>query len=571
MLNIYDVIVIGAGPAGLMAGSVFESKGLQYLILEKGPALIDRCLEKPEDVISGVGGGGLFSDGKLSMPPSASALWSELPSVEIRNAYNYLYAELQKICINIPKWKKEWASFFSYEGEQKKYESILLTEFSRFKLANFLYEVNAKRICPCTEVLNIAATKDYYEVKTKNANYFARRVLITAGKFGNNLLNVSGNNVLKNKFEKYEIGIRVEVPAKKFKPHHEKEMDYKIISSVEDGVELRTFCSCKDGVVLQSKFNEYVTYNGSQMPFRTHRSNIGILVRTTKNGSEYEKELKQWLKTGIEPFRYSLKEFMQKEQNLYGKKVDQLLKSSIEKVVDFTKTLDDCFVYGPEIEYAGKYMNLLPQRLELVPNIWVAGDLTGCFRGLVAAMVSGIYCANCISSAIESNIDRSIQKLGIKVSNSEKMGVVFTAQSKNFFYCKDVICEYVLKQGKLPINPFMVFGYFLNDRVDRNIVRRGNNQLIQTSDELWIFGPIADGVLFEIALAKKLKKPIKFFKLGTRVNEIKEITVDEVNFEPEVHARQIKKSNLTAFIKNQNVDDGQLELFNTITEDFDEP
>lgn len=571
MLHIYDAIIIGAGPAGLMAGSVFKSKGLQYLILEKGSMLAERCLENPEDIISGVGGGGLFSDGKLSLPPSASSLWTELPSTDMEKTFNLLVRKLQKIGINIPKWKKEWRNMLTFKEERKRYESILLNEFSRFKLANYLCDENADRIRPRTEVTEIVAVKDYYEIKAKDDSYFARKVLISAGKFGNNLLTAFKNKMPNDISERYEIGIRIEVPNVNFKPQHEKCVDYKIIRSIEDGVELRTFCSCKDGVVLQSKFNKYITFNGSQMPYQTYKSNIGIVVRAVREESVYMKELKKWLETDIEPFKYNLKDFIQKKINIYGKEVDLLLKNSIEEVVDLKEISDDSFVYGPEIEYAGEYINLLHKKLKLAKGVWVAGDMTGSFRGLIAALISGLYCANCICADIAENIDKSIKKLGIKVSNFEKMGVIFTAQSKNFFYCKDVICEFVLKHGKLPINPFMVFGYFLNDRVNRNLVRQGNNQLIQSSDELWVFGPIADGVLFEIALAKKTGKPIKFFKLGTRSNEIKEITVDEVTFEPEVHAKQIRKSDLTAFLKNQNIDDGQLDLFNLLTEENDEP
>lgn len=570
MLHIYDVIIIGAGPAGLMAGSVFKNKGLQYLILEKGPALMNRHSEKPEDIISGVGGGGLFSDGKLSLPPSASALWTELPSKEIEKSFNFLVEKLHAIGIEIPKWKIEWRNLLSEVNEHKRYESILINEFSRFKLANYLCDENWGMIRPYTQVTNITAVKDYYELRTNSNNYYTRKILISAGKFGNNLLQPFKNKIAGDIFEKYEIGIRIEVPKEYFKPQLENCVDYKIIRSIADGVELRTFCSCKDGVVLQSKFDKYITFNGSKMSFQTHKSNIGLVVRTTRSSSIYEAELRKWSKTEIKPFKYTLKEFLGSTQVIYGKNVDIVLRDSIRDVVDLENIPDNSYVYGPEIEYAGEYANLLQRNFKLTKNVWIAGDITGCFRGLIAALVSGIYCANCISSAIEESLDRSIQKLGIKVSNSEKMDIIFTAQSKNFFYCKDVICEFVLRQGKLPINPFMVFGYFLNDRVDRNSIRQGNNQLIQTSDELWIFGPIADGVLFEIALAKKIGKPIRFFKLGTRVNEIKEITVDEVIFEPEVHAKQVKKSDLIAFIQNQNIDDGQLDLFTFCAGDDDE-
>lgn len=121
-------------------------------------------------------------------------------------------------------------------------------------------------------------------------------------------------------------------------------------------------------------------------------------------------------------------------------------------------------------------------------------------------------------------------------SSVETRSVVFTAQSKQFFYCRDVVCEYALNSGVIPLNPFRVFEYFLGDRVNRDLVRLGNNNLIRICDELWVFGPVADGVYFEILYAKSMNKPIRFFTIATKREEISEITPSDVQFEPRVHA-----------------------------------
>ena len=47
--------------------------------------------------------------------------------------------------------------------------------------------------------------------------------------------------------------------------------------------------------------------------------------------------------------------------------------------------------------------------------------------------------------------------------------VVYTAQSKQFFYCRDAVCQFVFENNAIPLNPFRVFDYFLNDRVDRDL------------------------------------------------------------------------------------------------------
>ena len=131
------------------------------------------------------------------------------------------------------------------------------------------------------------------------------------------------------------------------------------------------------------------------------------------------------------------------------------------------------------------------------------------------------------------DIQSVAEKFNFNTCCTKPLRTVFTAQSKVFFYCKDAICEFVFNNEMLPINPFMVFDYFLNDRVDRDLIRRANNHLISICDELWVFGDIANGVMFEIILAKKLKKPIRYFSIATKSNEISEVTLNDLTFENE--------------------------------------
>jgi hypothetical protein len=124
------------------------------------------------------------------------------------------------------------------------------------------------------------------------------------------------------------------------------------------------------------------------------------------------------------------------------------------------------------------------------------------------------------------------------MTESNSRLVVFTAQSKQYFYCRDAVCEYVLKQGMVPLNPFRVFEYFLGDRVQRDSVRSGNNELIKVSAELWVFGQtIADGVLAEILLARAIQKPVRFFNIDASAEKIHPIDPATVEFERPVYAR----------------------------------
>ncbi|MGB9825459.1 MAG: FAD-dependent oxidoreductase, partial [Desulfofundulus sp.] len=78
MSSLYDVIIVGAGPAGIFAAlELCETKNLKVLMLEKGEDIeARRCPMQRTGVcakcstcsiVSGWGGAGAFSDGKLTL------------------------------------------------------------------------------------------------------------------------------------------------------------------------------------------------------------------------------------------------------------------------------------------------------------------------------------------------------------------------------------------------------------------------------------------------------------------------------------------------------------------------
>lgn len=126
---------------------------------------------------------------------------------------------------------------------------------------------------------------------------------------------------------------------------------------------------------------------------------------------------------------------------------------------------------------------------------------------------------------------------------------VYTAFSKHYFFLRKDISAYVLDVNHIPLNPFMNWSYYMDKMVDRFKVVRANNNLIHVSNELWTFGPIADGVLEEIRLAARWEKELRFFSFMNNLEGMQEISVDRLVFETEV-LNNFKKEQLIAEISD---------------------
>ena len=121
----------------------------------------------------------------------------------------------------------------------------------------------------------------------------------------------------------------------------------------------------------------------------------------------------------------------------------------------------------------------------------------------------------------------------IALDQQNKKPLVYTAMSKHLFYFRMHISKFVLENWGVPLNPFMIFDYFLLDSVDKNLVREWNNNIVKRSDEIWVFWPVSNWVLAEILISKEQKKTIKYFKIE-KPHKIVQISVDEVEMEAEV-------------------------------------
>lgn len=93
--------------------------------------------------------------------------------------------------------------------------------------------------------------------------------------------------------------------------------------------------------------------------------------------------------------------------------------------------------------------------------------------------------------------------------------LIYPAYSKRNFYWQMHISQFCLDNKVIPLNPFMLFRYFLGDSIPRDSVYRANNNIVRLCDEVWSFGEISDGVLAEIKIKKDLGQPVRYYKVAT--------------------------------------------------------
>lgn len=567
-----DVIIIGGGPSGLAAALALVRGGYRVAVFEKGKHIYDRDKHNAFDIANGIGGAGLFSDGKFSFYPAATNLW-RLDAKALQESYRMLDSLLKTVSINIPVFQNDWllGKTITING-RKHYDSIQVGLSDRLRLVfRMCDEIGSENLFINQEIVSLEKHGQYYFVNALNLespnkeikSFSARTILISSGKHAFRFLESRSNGIRWNReFVKYEFGIRLDMPSSKFDYYQDEQKDIKLVKSLGDDTEVRTFCCCRDGEVIESSVDDLCGLNGESSPSKTGKTNIGIHLRVSSEKSRLASEVRELFKYPSPAQSVSLEEFLNPNIVFFTKHIDSILREFIQSSFPTLSNAADSSVYFPSYECDGYYPKIDNNLCLLNERIWFAGDSTGHFRGLTAAFVSGFHAGLSIAQYLKSVNNLVYSKLKIKTSRTERLSLAFTAQSKQYFYCRDAVCAYVMRHNYIPVNPFRVFGYFLDDRVSRDTVRNGNNELISRCDELWVFGPIADGVLFEIAISKKIGIPIRFFSISSYVDQIKEIGLDDIVFEPEVHAKQIKREDLLDFLKN--VSDGpiQLQLFN---------
>ena len=309
----YDVVIVGAGPAGLFAAYELKNKNenLKVAILEKGKSAKERycpmnkekkvCLNcKPCNILSGYGGAGTFSDGKLNFIPKLGK--SDLFKYMSQSEAYKIIDETEEI---FNKFHMDSEIFPSNLEQAKEIEKKVALQGSRLLLIKQKHlgsdhlpkyiqgfseylENQGVDLYDNTYVSDVNNYENEYEVIYKHLNkeekIKAKNVIIAPGREGAKWIQeFADKNKISYNSQSIEIGVRVEV---------RKEILEDICSIIYDPTifiktdtyadEIRTFCTNPGGFVAKENYYGYICVNGHSLKeTKSNNSNFAFISKVT--------------------------------------------------------------------------------------------------------------------------------------------------------------------------------------------------------------------------------------------------------------------------------------------------
>lgn len=449
----YDVIIVGAGPAGIFAALelLTAEKRLKILIIEKGKDIHQRkCPSKTRNIsctacrecglLSGWGGAGAYSDGKLSLSTEVGGFLTRyLPKEDVQSLIHY--ADEIYVRYGAPD-----EVFGDNAEEVQKIErlafrnSLVLvpsqvrhigTDRCLLLLKAIREDVNRKvDVLFKSEVDQVVIERGRYRgVRLKDGTSLSSDFLILApGREGSKWLEEESKrlslSLLKNPVD---IGVRVEVPASVLEPLTNVTYEPKLVfysKRFDDRV--RTFCVNPYGEVVKEYLKGIWTVNGhSYADRRTNNTNFALLVSTyfTEPFDEpisygrYIAQLANFLGKGVIVQRLGdLLSGRRSTPERISKGIVQPTLSDatpgdlsfvipyryLSDIVEMLEALDSVapgvnsrhtLLYGVEVKFYSRQLKLSKVLETEIPNVFASGDGPGVSRGLMQASVSGIVAA----------------------------------------------------------------------------------------------------------------------------------------------------------------------------------
>lgn len=453
----YDVVIVGTGPAGIFAALelVESAPDIKVLLVEKGKDIDERlcpmaeqdipCVKCPEcDLLSGWGGAGAFSDGKLTLSPDVGGFLARyIGEGTLQSLIDYVDGVYVRFGAPGVVYGGDIEAVREIGRLASKNDLILIpsrvrhigTEWCRVLLKRMREALTGK----VDIVFNTGADKILVDgtpsgrqvqgIRLKNGEETgADYLLLAPGREGSRWLEREvrhlGLTILQNPVD---VGVRVEVPASVLEPLTSTTYEPKLVFySKKFDDKVRTFCVNPYGEVVKEYLKGICTVNGhSYAERKTNNTNFALLVSTvfTEPFNEpisygrYIARLANFLGHGVivqrlgdlHAGRRSTPERISKgivrptlTDATPGDLSFVIPYRYLSDIVEMLEALDriapgvnsrHTLLYGVEVKFYSMQLKLTDCLETEVENMFAIGDGAGVSRGLVQASVSGVVAA----------------------------------------------------------------------------------------------------------------------------------------------------------------------------------
>ena len=456
--NIFDVIIIGAGPGGIY--SAYELKKiapqLKVAVFESGKALEERkcpidgkkvkaCIGcKTCAIMNGFGGAGAFSDGKYNITNNFGGTLHEYIGRDTA-------IELMQYVDGIN---------LKYGGEGTHLYSTADTSIRKLCMQNDLHLLDAsvrhlgtdinyvvlenlyKELCDTvkfffnSKVEKITKTEKGYEISVGGEKYFCEKCIISVGRSGSKWMeSVCRDLNLTSHSNRVDIGVRVELPYEVFSHLTEELYESKIVYRTQKFQDkVRTFCMNPHGAVVNENTNGIVTVNGHSYedPSKhTENTNFALLVskhfsepfRDSNGYGESIARLSNMLGGGVMVQRFG--DLIRGQRSTQSRINESFVRPTLQAtagdlslvipkrildgIIEMIYALDkiapgtandDTLLYGVEVKFYNMEVEIDSNLQTELKGLYVIGDCSGVTHSLSHASASGIYAARHIAGKI---------------------------------------------------------------------------------------------------------------------------------------------------------------------------
>lgn len=448
MAKNYDVVIIGAGPAGIFTALELADTGMSILILEKGLDIKERLAlnkdrkappaDRRANIVSGWGGAGAFSDGKLTLTTDYGGnLDDYMNKGELAKLISYVD---QVYCKFGGAERAVYGDEYKDEiHELKRKAAAADIDFIPARIRHLGTDVNGDILynmreslpsnvtvlsrCPAETIL--IENNEVKGVIAGGEEYHCKYLVAAPGRDGAEWFTHEAQRLgLRTNSNAVDIGVRVESPAEIFEPITNICYESKLVyfsKSFDDRV--RTFCMNPYGFVVTENNSGLMTVNGhSYAHKKSGNTNFAILVS------------KQFTQPFHEPIEYG--KYIASLANMLGggpivqrlgdlrdgrRSTEARIRRGLvhptmpsatpgdlslvlpyrflKDIMEMFEALDKVapgansrhtLLYGVEVKFYSSRIELSNQLETKIPNFFAIGDGAGITRGLAQASAAGV-------------------------------------------------------------------------------------------------------------------------------------------------------------------------------------